>query len=102
MSGPVPAHERLGADHRRQLEREYRLARPAAGGQAAAVLLEKLTPETLLQAIEKHRATICYTSPTAYRAMAPHMAVHDVSSLRTASMRAFAAPLPWFGTTVTS
>jgi 2-aminobenzoate-CoA ligase len=38
---------------------------------ATTVLIEKLNPELLLQAIEKHQATICFTSPTGYRAMAP-------------------------------
>jgi 2-aminobenzoate-CoA ligase len=48
---------------------------------AAGVLLEKLTPETLLAAIEKHRATICFTAPTFYRQMAPLAAGYDLSSL---------------------
>ncbi|MBY0234762.1 MAG: AMP-binding protein, partial [Burkholderiaceae bacterium] len=43
---------------------------------------EKLTPETLLQAIERHRATVCFTAPTSYRVMAPQLPQHDVSSLR--------------------
>jgi len=50
------------------------------------VLVEKATPDALPAAIAQQRATICYTSPTAYRAMvphvSPHMAAHDVSSLR--------------------
>ncbi len=49
---------------------------------AAAVLLEKLTPETLLQAIEKYRATICFTAPTFYRQMAAQAGKHDLSSLK--------------------
>jgi 2-aminobenzoate-CoA ligase len=52
----------------------------------STVLVEKATPDALPAAIAQHRATLCYTSPTAYRAMAshfaPHMAAHDVSSLR--------------------
>ena len=36
---------------------------------AATVLLERGAPELLLEAIERHRATICFTAPTAYRAM---------------------------------
>ncbi|WP_426337291.1 AMP-binding protein [Pseudoduganella sp. R-31] len=48
---------------------------------AAAVLLEKLTPETLLQAIEKYRATICFTAPTFYRQMATLAGKYDLSSL---------------------
>ncbi len=49
---------------------------------AASVLIEKATPDALPAAIAKHRATICYTSPTAYRAMAGNLAGHDLSSLR--------------------
>jgi 2-aminobenzoate-CoA ligase len=49
---------------------------------ASAVLLEKLTPETLLQAIQKYRATICFTAPTFYRQMAPLVPNYDISSLR--------------------
>ena len=52
----------------------------AAGG--STVLLEKATPDALPAAIAAHRATVCYTSPTAYRAMAPQLAGHDLSSLR--------------------
>ena len=52
----------------------------AAGG--STVLLEKASPDALPAAIAAHRATICYTSPTAYRAMAPQLAGHDLSSLR--------------------
>ncbi|MBB3223220.1 AMP-binding protein [Pseudoduganella umbonata] len=49
---------------------------------ACAVLLEKLTPETLLKAIERYRATVCFTAPTAYGRMAALAAGHDLSSLR--------------------
>ena len=49
---------------------------------AAAVLLEKLTPDTLLQAVQDYRATVCFTAPTFYRQMAPLAAGYDISSLR--------------------
>ena len=49
---------------------------------AASVLVEKASPDAMPAAIERYRATICYTSPTAYRAMAGQMGAHDVSSLR--------------------
>jgi 2-aminobenzoate-CoA ligase len=48
---------------------------------AASVLLEKLTPETLLAAIEKYRATVCFTAPTFYRQMAALASTFDLSSL---------------------
>ena len=51
---------------------------------AAVILLEKASPAVLLEAIEHYRATICFTAPTAYRAMLPELATHDVSSLRKA------------------
>ena len=49
---------------------------------AASILLEKTTPDDLLAAIEKYRATVCFTAPTAYRAMLAKLAQHDISSLR--------------------
>ncbi len=49
---------------------------------AASIQLEKAPPEDLLPAIEKYRATICFTAPTAYRAMLAKLAEHDISSLR--------------------
>jgi len=49
---------------------------------AATVLLEKAPPEELLPAIERYRATICFTAPTAYRAMLSKLQEYDISSLR--------------------
>ncbi len=53
---------------------------------ASTVLLEKATPEQLLQAIAATRATITWTAPTMYRAMALAMqaspGTFDTSSLR--------------------
>jgi len=49
---------------------------------AGTVLLEKLTPETLLQAIERYRATVCFTAPTFYRQMAALAPKFDLASLR--------------------
>jgi len=49
---------------------------------AAAVLLEQAAPDDLLSAIEKFRATVCFTAPTAYRAMLGKVTEHDLSSLR--------------------
>ena len=46
------------------------------------VVVEKAGPDDLLAAMEHFRATICFTAPTAYRAMIPKLAQHDVSSLR--------------------
>ena len=49
---------------------------------ASTVLLERAPPEELLPAIAKYRASITFTAPTAYRAMLPKLAEHDISSLR--------------------
>ncbi len=49
---------------------------------AAGVLLEKAGPPDLLAAIGEHRATVCFTAPTAYRAMLDKTGEYDVSSLR--------------------
>lgn len=60
---------------------------------ASAVLLEKLTPESLLAAIEQHRATVCFTAPTFYRQMAPLAARHDLASLTRTVSAGEALPL---------
>jgi 2-aminobenzoate-CoA ligase len=49
---------------------------------AAALLLEQATPPLLLDGIRSHGATICFTAPTAYRAMLPHIGEHGVGRLR--------------------
>ena len=49
---------------------------------ASTVLLEKASPDVLPAAIAKYRASVVFTAPTSYRAMAPLAAGHDLSSLR--------------------
>jgi len=49
---------------------------------ASTVLLERLTPETLLQAVERFHATIMFTAPTFYRQMAPLLPRFDITSLK--------------------
>jgi 2-aminobenzoate-CoA ligase len=49
---------------------------------ASTILLEKATPDDLLAAIEQLRATICFTAPTAYRAILGKLEGRDISSLR--------------------
>ncbi|MES2159751.1 MAG: AMP-binding protein [Pseudomonadota bacterium] len=60
---------------------------------ATAVLLEKLTPETLLKAIEQYRATVCFTAPTFYRQMAPLADKYDIGSLQKSVSAGEALPL---------
>ncbi|MEA2603689.1 MAG: 2-aminobenzoate-CoA ligase [Acidobacteriota bacterium] len=49
---------------------------------AATLLIEQPSPANLLQGIQDHRATICFTVPTAYRAMCGLVSNYDLSSLR--------------------
>jgi 2-aminobenzoate-CoA ligase len=49
---------------------------------ASFVVLEKAGPDDLLPAIERYKATVCFTAPTSYRAMIGKIADHDISSLR--------------------
>lgn len=60
---------------------------------AAAVLIEKPTPETLLAAIAAERATVCFTAPTFYRQMAQLAPDHDLSSLTRTVSAGEALPL---------
>jgi 2-aminobenzoate-CoA ligase len=48
---------------------------------ASTVLMEKLTPDTLLGTIEQFQATICFTAPTFYRQMAGLVGNHKLESL---------------------
>ena len=49
---------------------------------ACTVLLEKLTPPVLIEAIEQYRASICFTSPTGYRQMSDFASRYDLGSLK--------------------
>jgi 2-aminobenzoate-CoA ligase len=49
---------------------------------AASILLEQASPRPLLEAIRTMRPTVCFTAPTAYRAMLGMMQPSDVASLR--------------------
>ncbi len=49
---------------------------------ASAVLVEKHTPETLLQTIERFKATVCFAAPVMYRGMAAIASRFDLSSLK--------------------
>jgi 2-aminobenzoate-CoA ligase len=48
---------------------------------AASLLLEQAAPPQLIKGIHELRPTVCWTSPTAYRAMLGMLGEHDVSSL---------------------
>lgn len=49
---------------------------------ASVLLIEQPLPNNLLPGIEEYRATICFTVPTAYRAMCNLAAGHDLQCLR--------------------
>src|SRR6266581_430492 len=49
---------------------------------ASVVLVEKPTPELILETIAKHKATICFTAPTFYRQMAQLAKGRDLRSLK--------------------
>ncbi|MET3105812.1 2-aminobenzoate-CoA ligase [Oxalobacteraceae bacterium GrIS 1.18] len=46
------------------------------------VLMERYTPQSLLETIQNLKATICFTAPTFYRQMLPLIGNHDLSSLK--------------------
>ena len=71
---------------------------------AAATLLENASPPNLIEIIQEYRATVCFTAPTAYRAMLAAMADGaDLSSLRAAVSAGETLPAPvydaWMATT---
>lgn len=62
---------------------------------ATATLLESATPPNLIEIIEKYRATVCFTAPTAYRVMLQAMEDGaDLSSLRAAVSAGETLPSP--------
>ncbi|MCG2625977.1 benzoate-CoA ligase family protein [Bradyrhizobium sp. WYCCWR 13023] len=63
---------------------------------ASFVVLEKTTPDDFLTAIEQYKATICFTAPTAYRAMIGKLPGRDISSLRKCVSAGETLPKPTF------
>jgi 2-aminobenzoate-CoA ligase len=61
---------------------------------ASTVLVEKLAPETLLETIQRYKATVCFTAPTMYRAMASLAKSYDLRSLRKCVSAGEALPDP--------
>lgn len=62
---------------------------------AAAALLESAPPQELVRLIERYKATICFTAPTAYRAMMGAISEGaDLSSLRIAVSAGETLPAP--------
>jgi 2-aminobenzoate-CoA ligase len=63
---------------------------------ASTLLLEQATPPNLIRAIHEHRPTICFTAPTAYRAMLGMKEGFDLSSLRRCVSAGETLPRPTF------
>jgi 2-aminobenzoate-CoA ligase len=64
---------------------------------AAATLLENASPPEMIKIIETYKASICFTAPTAYRAMLAAMDDGaDLSSLRVAVSAGETLPAPVF------
>jgi 2-aminobenzoate-CoA ligase len=63
---------------------------------ASTILSEKAAPDDLLAAIAEFRATICFTAPTAYRAMLGKLSEHDISALRKCVSAGEPLPKPTF------
>lgn len=49
---------------------------------ASTLLLDKISAEGLLQSIERHRCTICFTAPTLYRGMLEFLPRFKLASLK--------------------
>jgi 2-aminobenzoate-CoA ligase len=62
----------------------------------SAVLLEAAPPDALAQAIQEFGATVCFTSPTAYRMMLDQAGERNLSSLRKCVSAGEPLPLPTF------
>ncbi|MBR0780495.1 benzoate-CoA ligase family protein [Bradyrhizobium iriomotense] len=63
---------------------------------ASFVVLEKTTPDDILTAIEQYKTTVCFTAPTAYRAMIGKLPGRDISSLRKCVSAGETLPKPTF------
>ncbi len=62
---------------------------------ASACLLENASPPNMIEIIQKYRATVCFTAPTAYRVMLKAMEDGaDLSSLRAAVSAGETLPAP--------
>jgi 2-aminobenzoate-CoA ligase len=63
---------------------------------AASLLLENGSPPNLLRGIQDHRATVCFTAPTGYRAMLEQLDAYDIGSLRKCVSAGETLPQPTF------
>ncbi len=63
---------------------------------ASTVLVEQFTPDSTLETIARHRVTVLFTAPTAYRAMTGLVGGHDISSLAKCVSAGEHLPAPTF------
>ncbi len=63
---------------------------------ASTILLEKVSPDDLLAAMDRLKPTICFTAPTAYRAMLGKMQKGATETLRVCVSAGEALPLATF------
>ena len=63
---------------------------------ASTALVERPSPDALLQAIQDYRVTICATAPTMYRAMVDLVPNYDISSLKQCISAGETLPLSTF------
>ncbi len=70
---------------------------------ASTFLIEKPSPDLLLQAIQDYKITICFTAPTAWRIITTKVKDFDISSLRKCVSAGETLPLKvwqdWYDTT---
>jgi len=63
---------------------------------ASTALCEGPAPDVLLGLIQRHKATICFTAPTAFRVMVDKIADYDTTSLQQCVSAGETLPLPTF------
>jgi 2-aminobenzoate-CoA ligase len=63
---------------------------------SSTALCEGPAPEALMGIIEKHKATICFTAPTAFRVMTDLVDKYDISSLTKSVSAGETLPLPTY------
>lgn len=70
---------------------------------ASTFLIEKPSPDVLLQAIQEYKITICFTAPTAWRIITTKVNDYNISSLRKCVSAGETLPLKvwqdWYDTT---
>lgn len=61
---------------------------------AATALIDKVTPDAMLENVQRHKCTALYTAPTAYRALLGVADKYDISSLQKCVSAGETLPLP--------